>query len=203
MSDRYSELSDDELILRMRDGDGPVVDHIMDRYKGMVRKKAGSMYILGAEPEDLIQEGMIGLFKAVRDYDMGRDASFSTFAMLCVSRQMYNAIQAAGRQKHMQLNSYISLCADRDDKNGPEQDMLENAVSTTETNPEQMLIEKENVEAIEKALEEKLSSLEKQVLELSMTGMGYLEISKVLGIDEKSTDNALQRARAKVRKLLF
>ena len=105
----YEKCSDEELIMRQRDGEEAVTDYIMDKYKNLVRNKAKSMYILGADREDLIQEGMIGLFKAIRDYDTGRDASFSTFADLCVSRQMYTAVQAAGRQKHAPLNTYISL----------------------------------------------------------------------------------------------
>ena len=203
MDSKYSELTDEELILRMRDDDPKVVDIIMDKYKDMVRNKARSMYILGAEPEDLIQEGMIGLFKAVRDYDMGRDASFSTFAALCISRQMYNAIQAAGRQKHTPLNSYVSLYSERNDDESGNAAFIESVASTFVVNPEQMVIDKENVEALEKAIEDNLSEMEKNVLELSMTGIGYVEIARILGVDEKSTDNALQRARGKVKKLIF
>ena len=109
MKKNYEECSDEELILLLRDGEESIIDYIMDKYKNLVRRKARSMYILGADRDDLIQEGMIGLFKSVRDYDAGRDASFFTFADLCVSRQMYTAIQAAGRQKHTPLNTYISL----------------------------------------------------------------------------------------------
>ncbi len=109
MEKDYEKYSDDELILRLRDGEAAITDYIMDKYKNLVRNKAKSMYILGADREDLIQEGMIGLFKAVRDYDTGRDASFFTFADLCISRQMYTAVQSAGRQKHTPLNTYISL----------------------------------------------------------------------------------------------
>ena len=104
----YEQYTDEELILRLRDGDSAVTDFIMDKYKNLVRSKAKAMYILGADNEDLIQEGMIGLFKAVRDYDTGRDASFYTFAELCITRQIYTAIQASGRQKHIPLNTYIS-----------------------------------------------------------------------------------------------
>ena len=203
MDSKYSELTDEELILRMRDDDPKVVDIIMDKYKDMVRNKARSMYILGAEPEDLIQEGMIGLFKAVRDYDMGRDASFSTFAALCISRQMYNAIQAAGRQKHTPLNSYVSLYSEKNDDESGNAAFIESVASSLVVNPEQMVIDKENVEALEKAIEDNLSDMEKKVLELSMTGIGYVEIARILGVDEKSTDNALQRARVKVKKLIF
>ena len=107
MSDRYEDITDEELIDRLREGQSQIMDYIMDKYKNLVRKKAKSMYILGADNEDLIQEGMIGLFKAIRDYDAGRDASFYTFADLCISRRMYNAVQASRREKHAPLNSYI------------------------------------------------------------------------------------------------
>lgn len=107
MSGRYGNTTDEELIDRIRQGESQITDYIMEKYKNLVRKKAKSMYILGADNDDLIQEGMIGLFKAVRDYDAGRDASFYTFADLCVSRQMYNAVQASRREKHAPLNSYI------------------------------------------------------------------------------------------------
>lgn len=203
LDNTYSELTDEELIMRMREQDPRIVDIIIDKYKDMVRIKARSMYILGAEPEDLIQEGMIGLFKAIRDYDMGRDASFATFATLCVNRQMYNAIQAAGRQKHMPLNSYISLYGEKEGSDGQETGLPDSVVSSLDLNPEQLVIDRENVKDLEKAIDESLSKMEKQVLELSMTGMSYTEIARVLGVDEKSTDNALQRARAKVKKLVF
>ena len=111
----YENVSDEELIVRLRQGETQITDYIMDKYKHLVRKKAKSMFILGGDNDDLIQEGMIGLFKAIRDYDIGRDASFFTFADLCISRQMYNAVQAARREKHAPLNSYISLYADMSD----------------------------------------------------------------------------------------
>ena len=102
--DRYSGATDEELIDRLRDGETGIIDYLMDKYKNLVRHKAKTMYILGGDNDDLIQEGMIGLFKAVRDYDSGRDASFYTFAELCVSRQMYTAVQASSRKKHAPLN---------------------------------------------------------------------------------------------------
>lgn len=202
----YAGCSDEELILMLRDGDEQVIDYIMDKYKNLVRSKAGSMYILGADKEDLIQEGMIGLYKAVRDYDTGRDASFFTFADLCVSRQMYTAIQAAGRQKHAPLNFYISLyagSAEGDaDKQKEEAELINSIVSKAERNPEEVLIDKENVELLEQTIEKELSSFEKQVLDLYLTGMKYGQIAKVLGRDDKSTDNALQRIKAKLKKAL-
>lgn len=206
MEKGYGNCSDEELILRLRDGEEAITDYIMDKYKNMVRSKAKSMYILGADREDLIQEGMIGLFKAVRDYDTGRDASFFTFADLCVSRQMYTAIQAAGRQKHMPLNTYVSLYADgADGEDGlreAERGLLESAASRLEQNPEELLIDRENVKRLEEVMEKELSSFEKQVLDLYLTGMKYSQIARVLGKDDKSTDNALQRIKAKLKRAI-
>ena len=206
MQKEYAGCSDEELILMLRDGDKQVIDFIMDKYKNLVRSKAGSMYILGADREDLIQEGMIGLYKAVRDYDTGRDASFFTFADLCVSRQMYTAIQAAGRQKHAPLNFYISLYGGNGegDNESPKEEgeLINSIISQAEKSPEEVLIDKENVQLLEQTIEKELSSFEKQVLDLYLTGMKYGQIAKVLGRDDKSTDNALQRIKMKLKKAL-
>lgn len=200
----YEKYSDEELIVRLRDGESAITDYIMDKYKNLVRSKAKSMYILGADREDLIQEGMIGLFKAIRDYDTGRDASFFTFAELCVSRQMYTAIQAAGRQKHAPLNTYISLYANRSEKDAggksEEWELIDSVLAKSERSPEELFIDKENSELLEKVIERELSSFEKQVLDLYLTGMKYSQIARVLGRDDKSTDNALQRIKSKLKK---
>lgn len=202
MSDVYEGLTDEELIDRQRSGERQITDYIMDKYKNLVRKKAKSMYILGADNDDLIQEGMIGLFKAVRDYDPGRDASFYTFADLCISRQMYNAVQASRREKHAPLNTYVSLYTDMAEAEGDgNSTALVNVIaSAVETNPEQLMIDRENVADIEAIIEKELSGFEKQVLDLYITGMSYSQIARVLSRDAKSTDNALQRLKAKLRK---
>ena len=207
----YEGLSDDELIALSRDNDDRATETLMSRYKGLVRSRARSMFILGGDSEDLIQEGMLGLFKALRDYDCGRDTSFSTFASLCVSRQLYTAVQASGRKKHMPLNTAVSLSApaapagEMDGKEGPD---LEEALSDEAgilssgsygANPEKVLIDRENFDFLQERIETELSPLEKQVLDLHLTGMNYIEIAHILNRDEKSTDNALQRIRTKVR----
>lgn len=195
--------TDEELITRLREGESDVTEYIMNKYKDMVRTKATSMYILGADKDDLIQEGMIGLFKAVRDYDPGRDASFRTFADLCVSRQIYTAIQASNRKKHAPLNSYISLYAKMDGKSEDKDFSLDQVLEDmNDRNPEAMMIDKENARDIEEFIESGLSDFEKSVLELHLTGMGYAQIAKVLGRDEKSTDNALQRLKNKIKKYI-
>ena len=199
LTDKYESFSDEELICRLRDGENEINEYILNKYKNLVRAKAKTMYILGADSEDLIQEGMIGLFKAVKDYDPGRDASFLTFAELCVSRQMYTAVTASGRKKHLPLNSYVSIYAGEDSEEGTPS-VAETVSAGNDSNPEELIIDKENVERIEKLIETELSAFEKQTIELYLIGMNYTEIARVLGKDEKSTDNALQRAKAKIKK---
>ena len=200
--ENYRQYSDGELIDRLRRGETAIMDYICDKYKNLVRRKAKSMFILGGDSEDLIQEGMIGLFKAVQDYDMGRDASFSTFAELCINRQMYTAVQAAKRKKHFPLNFSVSLDGEEtgEDREGP--GLSELLADRTKLNPEELFLDKERVAYLEKLIEEELSDFEKQVLDLYITGMSYSQIAKVLGRDEKATDNALQRLKSKIKKML-
>lgn len=200
----YRSISDEELILRLRDGESSITDFIMDKYKNLVRSKAKTMYILGADTEDLIQEGMIGLFKAIRDYDCGRDASFFTFADLCVSRQMYTAVQASRREKHVPLNTYVSLysVSATEKEEGEEGQLINALASNSGINPEELLIDKENVENLERIIEKELSGFEKEVLDLYVVGMSYSQIARILGRDEKSTDNALQRIKTKLKRFI-
>ena len=200
MSALYRDYSDEELIGLLREGRRDITDYIMEKYKGMVKAKAKSMFLLGGDSDDLIQEGMIGLFKAVRDYDSGRDASFATFAELCVSRQMYTAVQASTRKKHMPLNTYISLY---DSQGEAEEAELVNAIpAESEKSPEELIIDRENVELLEQTIEKELSVFEKQVVDLYITGMRTPQIARMLGRDAKSTDNALSRIRSKLRKAI-
>ena len=196
--------SDEELIIALRDGDGKIIDHIIEKYKELVRRKAGSMFILGADREDLIQEGMIGLYKAVRDYDAGRDASFATFADLCVSRQMYKAVEAGNRKKHAPLNSYISIYDDGTEGSdqGEGTGILEMILTETGKSPEDVVIDREQTQRLEQKIYESLSDFERQVLNLRLTGLEYTDIAKILGRDAKSTDNALSRIKVKVRKIV-
>ena len=203
-NEKYSGLTDEEMISLFRDGDQEAMERLLEKYKGMVLGKAKSKYILGGDAEDLIQEGMLGLFKAVRDFDSGRDASFRTFAQLCVTRQLYTAVKASARKKHLPLNSAVSLSSPLREENGDERDeeLLDFLEADPSSNPEEYLIGQEETERLEEMIEKELSPLEKQVLDLYLTGMGYVEIAHVLNRDEKSTDNALQRIRAKTRACL-
>ena len=202
---KYEDMTDEELIDQLREGDRQVMDYICDKYKNLVRSKAKSMYILGGDSEDLIQEGMIGLFKAVRDYDCGRDASFYTFADLCISRQMYTAVQASQRLKHAPLNSYVSLDSPgrtEEDRDKEAQTLAELLSGRTGGNPEERFLDKERVAYLEEQIAKELSELENQVLDLYITGMSYTQIAKVLGRSDKATENALTRAKQKIRGML-
>lgn len=192
---QYDGIKDEELISRFKNGESEILDYLMEKYKNMVRKKARTMFLIGGENDDLIQEGMIGLFKAVRDYQPDRDAAFQTFASICVDRQIYNAIQSSNRQKHQPLNSYISL-SEQDGENE------EHFGDNWGENPESIIIDQENVQDLEQEITATLSPMENQVLEYYLAGNGYGEIARTMGKTPKSIDNALQRIRIKIREQL-
>lgn len=192
---QYDGIKDEELISRFKNGESEILDYLMEKYKNMVRKKARTMFLIGGENDDLIQEGMIGLFKAVRDYQPDRDAAFQTFANICVDRQIYNAIQSSNRQKHQPLNSYISL-SEQDGENE------EHLGDNWGENPESIIIDQENVQDLEQEITATLSPMENQVLEYYLAGNGYGEIAWIMGKTPKSIDNALQRIRTKIREQL-
>lgn len=200
---QYETMPDEQLIARLRDGESEIMDFLMIKYKEMVRKKAKEMYLIGGENDDLIQEGMIGLIKAVRNFDLSQGTSFVSFAQLCVSRQMYSAIQASRRQKHFPLNSYVSLY---DSKEGQEEDSSVPLIDTiepgVENNPETLYFGKEATQAFIAQLEKTLSDLESRVLYLHLTGADYRTIAKILDKSPKVVDNALQRIRGKAEKLV-
>lgn len=192
---KYEQIEDEQLIRRLRDGEMAIIDYIMEKYKFMVRKKAKAMFLLGGENDDLIQEGMIGLFKAIRDYDLEKDASFSTFADLCVSRQMYTAIKNSQRQKHMPLNSYVSIYDEES-----EQPLIEQIQPLKENNPEELFLDKEYLTQVEQELKRNLSDFERRVLDLHLQGEDYNHIAQLLKKSSKSVDNALQRIKGKLKK---
>ena len=192
---QYDGIKDEELISRFKNGESEILDYLMEKYKNMVRKKARTMFLIGGENDDLIQEGMIGLFKAVRDYQPDRDAAFQTFASICVDRQIYNAIQSSNSQKHQPLNSYISL-SEQDGENE------EHLGDNWGENPESIIIDQENVQDLEQEITATLSPMENQVLEYYLAGNGYGEIAQIMGKTPKSIDNALQRIRIKIREQL-
>ena len=194
----YGQMADEELIRRYREGDRDALDHIMEKYKDQVRKEANAMYLLGGENEDLIQEGMIGLFKAVQDYDGQQGASFFSFSRLCINRQMYSAIEASRRKKHSPLNTYVSFYEDHEES-AP---LIETMPAGQESSPEELFVSREYAELIESRLEESLSDLEKRVLYLHLRGTDYKTIARLLDKSPKTVDNALQRIKAKTAKIL-
>ena len=192
----YEAFSDEELIEKLRQGENDITDYILEKYKQLVRKKTNAMYLIGGETEDLIQEGMIGLFKAIRDYRPDKDASFYHFAELCINRQLYSALEASNRKKHQPLNSYISL-SDQDNQGAVAAELLVDQ----ERGPEQMVIEQELWEEYKKRLEQNLSKMENKVLQYYLDGNHYIQIAEIMGKSPKSIDNALQRIRQKIRQI--
>ena len=190
---KFDNTSDEDLIARLRDGETIIEDYLMEKYKGLVRQKARAMFLIGGDTDDLIQEGMIGLFKAVRDFQPGREATFATFARMCIDRQIYSAIQNSNRQKHLPLNSYVSL--NQEDESSP---IWELSVE----NPEEIIIDQETTRDLQQKISDYLSPMENKVLDLYLKGEGYVEIGRILGKSPKSIDNALQRIRAKIREVI-
>ena len=200
---KYENIPDEQLIRRLRDGETAIMDYIISKYKYLVIRAAKAIYLIGGENDDLIQEGMIGLFKAVRDFDTNQETSFYSFAELCISRQMYTAIKLSQRQKHIPLNSYVSLYdikkTDYDDKQAP---LIEQLETESNSNPEELFLDKERMQMLVEQLNERLSDMERRVLHLHLQGEDYRSIAELLDKSPKSIDNALQRIRQKMRTIL-
>lgn len=171
-----------------------IQDYLLDKYKPLVRKRANALYLIGGDTDDLIQEGMIGLFKAIRDFCPDKDSSFYHFARLCVERQMYTAIEASRRKKHAPLNSYVSLYDDSDEKGMALADVL---AGEQKENPEYLLIDRESVNHKLSALSKNLSKMERQVFDYMLEGMNYRQIAEKMGKSPKAIDNAIQRMKGK------
>ena len=199
----YKSAKDEELVLMAQNGDDAAQEYLLDKYKSLVRAKSRAYFLIGADSEDIIQEGMIGLYKAVRDYNEEKNASFRSFAELCVNRQMITAIKAATRQKHQPLNSYVSLNKPvyEEESEQTYMDFLQSS-SDSLLNPEALLIGQENKSFLEDQMVKNLSSFETRVLVLYLQGRSYFEIANVLDKPEKSIDNALQRVKKKLEKFL-
>ncbi|MBR5231886.1 MAG: RNA polymerase sporulation sigma factor SigH [Clostridia bacterium] len=196
----YAVMPDDEVALQAQTGDGQALVFLLDKYKNFVRAKARSYFLIGADHEDIVQEGMIGLYKAIRDYKADKQTSFRAFAELCVKRQIITAIKTATRQKHVPLNSYVSLNKPLYDEESDRTllDVIEGRV----TNPEDLFISKEGMDNIQKQIDTLLSDFEKQVLEAFLDGKSYQEIALMLDRHVKSIDNALQRVKRKLMHFL-
>ncbi len=198
-NDYMKNMSDEEIVKLSRDGNGYAIEYLMEKYRNFVRAKSRTYFLIGADNEDIIQEGMIGLYKAIRDYKIDAQASFKSFAELCITRQIITAIKTATRQKHIPLNSYISLSKPvYDDEN--ERILLDTVMETHRLDPEEIMLDKERFLSIEEKLSKILSKLEWIVLTKYLEGMSYIEIASQIGKSEKSIDNALQRIKKKIEK---
>jgi len=202
LAEKLSGLTDEELIPIAREGGDRAIDALFERYKNFVRAKARSYFLIGADREDIIQEGMIGLYKAIRDYKEDKQSSFRAFAELCITRQMITAIKSATRQKHIPLNSYVSLNKPVYE-DGSDRTLIDMLSSTKSTNPEDLLIGREDYEAVENCIGEELSKFEKQVLLSYLSGKSYQQIGAELDRQPKAVDNALQRVKHKLEKYML
>lgn len=200
--EKYALMTDEQIVIMANEEEGsPALEYILHKYKNFVRAKARSYFLIGADKEDIVQEGMIGLYKAVRDYDAEKKASFRAFAELCVTRQIITAIKTATRQKHQPLNSYVSLNKPVYDEES-ERTLVDIIAASKVSNPEEIVIDQEDYASMEEEISKMLSSLENQVLTYYLHGLSYQQIAKIMGRHEKSIDNALQRAKGKIDKFL-
>ena len=198
-TNKYSNLTDEQIVTEIKQGDEYALSYLLEKYKELVNMKVGKYFMVGAEKEDIMQEGMIGLFKAIKSFDPEKQNSFKTFANLCIERQLITAIKTSNRQKHIPLNSYLSLNAtayDDDDDSV----VLDTFNANIMEDPLDMITKKEYYNSVENAIDKALSNFEKQVLQKYMQGDSYVKIAEDLDAPVKSIDNAIQRIRKKAIK---
>ena len=199
VTDNYKNMSDEDLITVIKSGDKFALEFLIEKYKELVNMKVSKFFMIGAEKEDIVQEGLIGLFKAVKNYNPEMQNSFKTFANLCIERQLITAIKSSNRQKHMPLNSYLSLntTAYEDDEDSNLLDIFD---SHQIEDPLDTITKKEYYKTVEVAIDKSLSDFEKKVLNRYMQGESYIQIAEKLDAPVKSIDNAIQRIRKKAIK---
>lgn len=196
----YKEYSDELLVRMAGDGDEKAEDFLLKKYKDFVRSKARAYFLVGGDSDDLIQEGMIGLYNAIGHYDESMASSFMTYAAICINNKLISAVSADGRQKNAPLNGYVSIYSSITDETGEEASLSDVLPDTENINPEAIILNEEQEKLTINRLLGKLSALEKEILSYYMEGMSYSEIAKLIGKTEKSVDNAIQRIRLKMRK---
>ena len=201
LRERFTHLTDEEVVEMSHQGEPLAEDYLLDKYKNFVRAKARSYFLIGADHEDIVQEGMIGLYKGIRDYRPEKLSSFRAFAELCITRQIITAIKTATRQKHIPLNSYISLNKPLYDEES-DRTLMDVIMEGKVSNPEEIIINREDLTNINEKIKEVLSGLEQEVLSAYLDGKSYQEIAESLGRHVKSIDNALQRVKRKLEKYL-
>ena len=196
MQSQYEKYSDDELIKLIHDNDPDAVEYLIKKYSPLVRKCTRTLFLIGADSEDLAQEGMIGLFKAIQKYESSNGASFYTFAQHCINNQVASAIKASNRQKHIPLNSAVSIYSTINENN---EELIEMLEAGHNSNPEHVIVDNENTSSIRNWLDNNLSKLEKQVLSLYLQGISYNDIATRLGKTKKQIENAISRIREKIK----
>ena len=197
----FTALTDEQVVRLAQEEDSQALEYLLNKYKNFVRTKARSYFLIGADHEDIVQEGMLGLYKAIRDYREEKLSSFRAFAELCITRQIITAIKTATRQKHIPLNSYISLNKPIYEEDS-DRTLLDVITEEGLSDPEEMMIDREDLSFIEGRIGQMMSDLEKEVLIRYMEGKSYVEIAEEMGRHVKSIDNALQRIKRKLLKYL-
>ena len=202
--DQFKNQTDEEIISQIKQGDEKALSYLLEKYKELVNIKVSKYFIIGAEKEDIVQEGMIGLFKAIKSYNKEKQNSFRSFANICIERQLITAIKSSNRQKHMPLNSYLSLNTAAYDNNEDDSvELIDTFDSNTIEDPLETIMKKEYYEQVQNNIEKSLSKFEKQVLDRFIKGESYNIIAKRLDSPVKSVDNAIQRIRKKAIKNMF
>ncbi len=203
-SNQYETLSDEQIVNQIKEGDEKALSYLLEKYKKLVNVKVGKYFIIGAEKEDIVQEGMIGLFKAIQNFNEEKQNTFKSFANICIERQLITAIKSSNRQKHMPLNSYLSLNTSAYDNNEEDSvELIDTFNSKTVEDPLETVMKKEYYEEVENAVNKHLSKFEKQVLNRFIKGDSYITIAQKLDSPVKSVDNAIQRIRKKAIKNMF
>ncbi len=199
----YHNVDDVKIMEWIRENDANAMDYLLRKYRSIVKQEARKMYLIGSDEEDLIQEGMIGLLQAIHGYESDRDSSFSSFARLCIRRQMYSAVTASNRKKHQPLNTYVSfdepVFVDGGAAHGEKEHTVEDTIFADEkdANPEKIMLDREQADMIESVIVERLTSYEKRVLKLYLEGRSYEDIAVELNKTRKAIDNVIQRIRKK------
>ena len=203
-TDKYGALTDEQIVAQIKQGDENALSYLLEKYRELVNIKVGKYFMIGAEREDVVQEGMIGLFKAIKSYNPEKQNSFKTFANICIERQLITAIKSSNRQKHMPLNSYLSLNTAAYDNNEEDSvELIDTFNSKTIEDPLETITKKEYYEEVKNTVNKNLSKFEKQVLDRFIKGESYVTIAQKLDSPVKSVDNAIQRIRKKAIKNMF
>lgn len=203
-TNQFNDLTDEQIISLIKQGDEKALSYLLEKYKNLVNMKVGKYFIIGAEKEDIVQEGMIGLFKAIKSFNEEKQNTFKSFANICIERQLITAIKSSNRQKHMPLNSYLSLNTAAYDNNEEDSvELIDTFNSKTIEDPLETVMKQEYYQEVQNAVNKSLSKFEKQVLDRFIKGESYIAIAKRLDAPVKSVDNAIQRIRKKAIKNIF